>query len=96
MFYAFDNTYGINTRSVDSNDRIGKVAAFTSKKDRDDYVHGNANAEPIDSKEARRYLVAEIKSYMGPMTDAEREDIAYAPMAELVSRVESINDTYGF
>lgn len=96
MFYAFDNKYGINTRSADSNDRIGKVRAFMSKNDRDDYVYGNSNAEPIDSKEARRYLIAEIKSYMEPMTDAEREDIAHAPMAELVSRVESINDTYGF
>lgn len=96
MFYAFDNKYGIDTRSADSNDRIGKVRAFISKNDRDDYVYGNANAEPIDSKKARRYLIAEIKSYMEPMTDAEREAIAYAPMAELVSRVESINDTYGF
>ena len=96
MFYAFDNRYGINTRSADDYDRIGEVVAFTTKKDRDAYVNDNEKAERISSKEARRYLLKEVIMYMSPMTEAEREDITNAPIAELVRRVESINDTYGY
>ena len=96
MFYAFDNRHGINTRSADDYDRIGEVVVFNSKKDRDAYVGDNENAERISSKEARHYLLKEVIGYMGPMTEAEREDINNAPIAELVRRVERINDTFGY
>lgn len=96
MFYAFDNKHGLNTRSADDYDRIGKVVVFNSKKDRDAYVGDNENAERISSKEARHYLRKEIIRFMGPMNEAEREDINNAPIAELVRRVERINDTFGY
>ena len=96
MFYAFKHMYGINMRSADDYDRIGEVVVFNFKKDRDAYVNDNANAECISSKQARHYLLKEIFMYMEPMTEAEREDVNNAPIAELVRRVEIINDTYGY
>lgn len=96
MFYAFDNRYDINTRSVDDYDRIGQVVVFDLKKDRDDYVNYNENAEPISAREALHYMRKEIIRFMEPMTEAEREDINNAPIAELISIVDSILDTYDY
>ena len=96
MFYAFDNRYGINNRSAYDYDRIGEVVVFDLKKDRDDYVNYNENAEPISVREALHYMRKEIIRCMGPMNEAEREDINSAPIVELVRRYKSINDTYGY
>ena len=96
MFYAFDNRHGINTRSTDDYDRIGAVVVFDLKKDRDDYVNYNENAEPISAREALHYMRKEIIRFMGSMNEAEREDINSASIVELVRRYKSINDTYGY
>ena len=96
MFYAFDNRYGIINRSAYDYDRIGQVVVFAIKKDRDDYVNYNENAEPISAREALHYMRKEIIRFMGPMNEAERENINSASIVELVRRYGSINDTYGY
>ena len=80
-FYAFDHDYSSNIR--DSRGlRIGSVAAFDSKRERDSYCY-EEDAEPIDSKVARRQLLDEIGA-LDYCCEYEREDLRLMGMDELL------------
>ena len=69
-FYAFDNRYGVGTRSDYDLRRIGRLHIFESRRDRDSWVDaevwdGNYRREAITSREALPYLVEAACSVTG-------------------------------
>ena len=83
MFYAFNHRYGINTTDTHG-ERIGSLAIFESKKERDEWVaddpysNGNPCREALTGKEGRHELEcekAEIEGWLGGWKDAPVSDI---------------------
>ena len=80
-YYAYHNSYGNSTRDS-RNRRIGFVAVFDSKAERDawvaeeDYYGGNAHREAIGSHEARSYMLDELYAELvfDPVFDAPTMD----------------------
>lgn len=59
FYYAFHHTFGVNTRDSHYH-RIGYVLAFSSKRNRDNYVIDEIDAEAIDHKTARWYMIDRV------------------------------------
>ena len=59
FYYAFHHTFGVNMRDG-NNHRIGYVLAFSSKRNRDKYVNDEIDAETIDHKTARWYMIDRV------------------------------------
>lgn len=83
--YAFHHTYGINMRDEHGR-RIGYVLAFSSKRNRDKYVNDEIDAETIDHKTARWYMI----DYVAAGEFCASSDIDYN-MRELVEHYNAIN-----
>lgn len=62
FFYAFEHTYGVNTRDTNGN-RIGCVLAFSNKRNRDKFINENEKAETISSKTARRHMLDYVAAH---------------------------------
>lgn len=82
MFYAFVHKYGHNMRDTQGK-QIGHVAVFPTRNTRDDFVSEVSNAEAINSKTARVYLIDELLAERPHM----RDDVPYLSMAELVHEI---------
>lgn len=80
MFYAFVSRYGNNMRSAEDNKRIGRVAVFDAKNDRDFFIAEDAQMrEAITSREARYYVTQALAA-----EGYDKAELAYNTMAELV------------
>ena len=87
MFYAFRHKYGIGMRSAEDGSKIGTVLFYRRKSERDSFVKYDINAEIISSREARKYLIDELLSYVQPETVGE---IRAASMQEIVKMVRDM------
>ena len=90
-FYGFVNTYGVGTRHIDSNERVGTVMVFDTPAARDQWVRldmlrdGRCRRESITAKEARREMV---RFAYDDLLDRHvvwvRSDLKYVPMDAIV------------
>ena len=86
-FYGFVNTYGIGTRHIDNNERVGTVMVFNTPSARDQWVRldllrdGRRRRESITAKEARREMVrVAFDDLWNRRVVSSRADLKYVPM----------------
>jgi hypothetical protein len=90
-FYGFVNTYGIGTRHIDNNERVGTVMVFNTPSARDQWVRldllrdGRYRRESITALEARREMVrVAYNDLLSRHVVWRRADVKHVPMDEII------------